>query len=78
MFAEIEKEYPKALYDKQFSLYLKNIIARIDMQKEAYSKEENIPAKLYDVYETQKAGLEALKAKYGAIVSVEQLIEAAA
>ncbi|PIE33540.1 phosphoenolpyruvate carboxykinase (GTP) [candidate division KSB3 bacterium] len=73
LFDGIDKEYPKALYDRQFALYLDNIIARLDMQEEAYKKEEGIPAKLYEVYETQKAGLEALKAKYGAIVSVEQL-----
>jgi len=33
---------------------------------------------LFEVYEEQRKELEALKAKYGAIVSVEQLIEAAA
>ena len=57
---------------------MENIIARLDLQREAYSKEEHIPAKLYEVYDAQKAGLEALKAQYGPIVSVEQLLEAAA
>jgi phosphoenolpyruvate carboxykinase (GTP) len=76
LFAGIGKEYPKSLYDKQFALYVDNILARIDLQKEAYRKEEDIPAKLFEVYESQQKGLEALKAKYGPIVSVEQLIEA--
>ena len=77
LFAEIDKEYPKELYDKQFAFYLDNIIARIDLQEEAYGKEKDIPQKLFDVYEEQKKGLEVLKEKYGSIVSVEQLIEAA-
>jgi phosphoenolpyruvate carboxykinase (GTP) len=77
LFAEIGKEYPKELYDKQFSFYVDNIIARIDLQEEAYRREEGIPAKLFEVYEEQRKGLEALKAKYGPIVSAERLIEAA-
>jgi phosphoenolpyruvate carboxykinase (GTP) len=77
LFAEIGKEYPKELYDKQFAFYVDNIIARIDLQAEAYRREEGVPAKLFEVYEEQRKGLEALKAKYGPIISAEQLIEAA-
>jgi phosphoenolpyruvate carboxykinase (GTP) len=77
LFDEIDKAYPKALYDRQFAFYLDNIIARIDLQEKAYKKEKNVPAKLFEVYEEQRAGLEALKAKYGPVVSVEQLIKAA-
>ena len=77
LFDGIGKAYPKELYDKQFALYIDNIIARIDLQEEAYKKEENIPPKLFEVYEGQRKGLEELKAKYGSIVSGEQLIEAA-
>ena len=77
LFDGIDKEYPKDLYDKQFSFYLDNIIARIDLQEAAYKKEDGIPAKLFEVYEEQRKGLEALKTKYGSIVTVEQLIEAA-
>ncbi len=77
LFAEIDKEYTKDLYDKHFALYLDNILARIDLQEEAYKKEEDVPAKLFEVYEEQRKGLEALKEKYGSIVSVEQIIESA-
>ncbi|MBC8249341.1 MAG: phosphoenolpyruvate carboxykinase (GTP), partial [Anaerolineales bacterium] len=77
LFTGIGKEYPKELYDKQFAFYLDNILARIDLQEEAYRKEKNIPARLFEVYEEQRKGLEALKARYGPIVLVEQLIEAA-
>ena len=75
LFSEIGKDYPVDLYNKQFAFYIDNIIARIDLQEEEYKKEENIPAKLFDVYAEQKKGLLALKGKYGAIVSVEQLIQ---
>jgi len=76
LFAKIGKEYPKELYDKQFAFYVDNIIARIDLQEETYRKEKNIPAKLFEIYGEQRKGLEALKTKYGPIVSVEQLVEA--
>jgi phosphoenolpyruvate carboxykinase (GTP) len=77
LFDEIGKAYPKELYDKQFSFYVDNILARIDLQEAAYRKEENIPARLFEIYAEQRKGLEALKEKYAPVVSVEQLIEAA-
>ena len=77
LFAGIGKEYPKALYDQQFVFYVDNILARINLQEAAYRKEKNIPPRLFEVYAEQRKGLEALKAKYGSIISAEQLIEAA-
>ena len=73
--AKIDKDYPEDLYIKQFSLYLDNIIARIDLQIEAYGKEKNIPQKLFDIYKEQRQELVALKDKYGAIVTPKQLEE---
>ncbi len=73
LFGGINKEYPKSLYDMQFALYIDKIVARIDLQTEAYGKEENLPSQLFKVYEAQKAELLALKEKHGAVVSVEQL-----
>jgi phosphoenolpyruvate carboxykinase (GTP) len=78
LFAKIGKEYPQELYDKQFAFYVDNMLARIDLQEETYRKEKNIPARLFEIYEEQRKDLEALKAKYGPVVSVEQLIEVAA
>ena len=77
LFKKIDKEYDKSLYDKQFSLYLDKIVARIDLQREAYGKEENLPPQLFKIYKKQKKDLLALKERYGAVVSPEQLIEAA-
>ncbi len=74
LFAGIDKEYPKSLYDMQFALYVDNIVARIDLQTEAYSKEEHLPVTLFEVYEKQKAELLALKEKFGPVVQVDQLI----
>lgn len=69
----INKEYGKDLYDMQFALYIDNIVKRIDLQTEAYSKEKNLPSKLFEIYEEQKKGLLALKEKFGAIVKPDQL-----
>ena len=77
LFAEIGKDYARELYDRQFALYVDNIIARIDLQRKAYSQAKDTPARLFQVYQEQREGLEALKSRYGPIVSVEQLIEAA-
>lgn len=73
LFATIDKEYPKSLYDMHFALYIDNILHRIDLQTEAYNKEENIPAKLFEIYEQQKAELLVLKEKFGSVVSIEDL-----
>jgi phosphoenolpyruvate carboxykinase (GTP) len=74
--AKIDKDYPEDLYVKQFSLYIDHIIARIDLQVEAYGKEKNIPQKLFDIYKEQRLELVALRDKYGAIVTPRQLADA--
>jgi phosphoenolpyruvate carboxykinase (GTP) len=71
----INKEYTQELYIKQFSLYIDNIIARIDMQTEAYGKEPDIPDRLFEVLKKQKQGLMALRENYGPIVTPSQLEE---
>lgn len=71
----INKEYTKELYIKQFSLYVNNIVARIDLQIEAYGKEPDIPVRLFEVLKEQKEGLVALRDKYGPIVTPSQLEE---
>ncbi len=64
----IGKEYPKSLYEKQFTFYVDNILARIQVQEDAYRKEKKLPARLFEVYEEQKKGLLALKEKHGPVV----------
>ena len=73
-FAEtIGKKYPKSLYDKQFSIYVDLIQARIDLQREAFGKEKNLPKKLFQVYGQWERGLKALKKKHGAVVTPDKL-----
>jgi phosphoenolpyruvate carboxykinase (GTP) len=74
----IDKEYSQELYIKQFSLYIDNILARIELQLDAYGKEENLPAKLFEVLGQQREALTALKDTYGPIVTPEQLEAASA
>ncbi len=64
----IDKDYTEDLYTKQFSLYVDNIVGRIDLQKEAYGKEDNLPEALFKVLDEQRDGLIALKDKFGSIV----------
>jgi phosphoenolpyruvate carboxykinase (GTP) len=73
--SKIDKEYLEDLYIKQFSLYIDNILARIDLQIEAYGNEKHIPQKLYDILNEQRQELVALKDKYGSIVTPKQLEE---
>ncbi len=73
LFQAIKKEYPKSLYDMQFALYVEKIIDRIDMQHEAYSKEADIPGRLYDIYSRQKAELTLLREKFGPVVAIDSL-----
>ena len=40
-------------------------------------EEENLPPQLFQIYSKQIEDLSALKKKYGAVVSPEELIEAA-
>ena len=69
----IQKEYPPELYVKQFSLYIDNIVARINLQIEAYGREENLPSRLFEVLNSQKEGLMSLRAAHGPIVTPDQL-----
>ena len=71
----IEKPYPEDLYNKQFSLYLDNIIARIDLQLEAYRKEAKVPEQFFTLLDEQRKELKALQAVYGSVVTPSQLEE---
>jgi phosphoenolpyruvate carboxykinase (GTP) len=70
----IDKTYPESLYNQQFSLYIDNILSRIELQIEAYRKEEQIPVQLFKVLEAQQEGLTRLKDQFGPLVTPAQLI----
>jgi phosphoenolpyruvate carboxykinase (GTP) len=69
-----DKGYTRELYDKQFALYIDNIIARIDMQVEAYKKEVNVPDIYFETQAKKKARLEKLKQEKGAVVTPDLLV----
>ena len=50
-----------------------NILARIDLQTDAYGKEDSIPPRLFEVLKEQKEGLLAIKEKFGVIVKPSDL-----
>ena len=66
------------LYDSSSPSTSTTFCARIDLQEEAYGKEDNVPQQLFKVYDEQRKGLDALKEKYGSVVTPAQLEEAAA
>ena len=69
----VSKEYPRPLYVKQFSFYVDNILGRIKIQEEAYRKEKKMPSRIFEVYEEQRNGLQALKEKHGPTVTPDQM-----
>lgn len=72
----INKTYPMDLYRQHFSLYIDNIVSRIDLQLDAYSKEERIPERLFTILRKQREELRMLRESYGSVVSPEQLLAA--
>jgi phosphoenolpyruvate carboxykinase (GTP) len=74
LFAKIDKDYDKALYDMQFALYIDKLVGRIDLQNEAFKKNTRVPGRLFEIYAAQRAELMALREKYGVIVTPEQLL----
>ena len=77
LFAEIDKDYPRELYERQFALHVDKIVARIELQREAYSQERGLPPELFEVYDAQRSALLTLRARHGAVVTPNQLAEAA-
>ena len=75
LFGEIGKEYTRALYDKQFSFYIDNIVARLDLQEQAFRSDERIPARIFSIYSKQRAELISLKEVFGPVVSTVQLAD---
>jgi phosphoenolpyruvate carboxykinase (GTP) len=70
----IDKTYSKELYDQQFSLYIDNIVSRIDLQLAAYGKETNIPERLFTILNKQRDALMNLRDRHGHIVTPDQLM----
>lgn len=72
----LDKEYTEALYEKQFAIYVEKIVERIDLQINAYSKEENIPQQFFRILKKQREDLLKLAEAYGPVVSPKHLAAA--
>jgi phosphoenolpyruvate carboxykinase (GTP) len=76
LFAEvIGKEYDKATYNMQFSLYIENLVKRVDLSINEFAKEKGMPAEFFHVLDTWRRDLQALKSIIGPVVSPGQMIE---
>ncbi len=71
----IDKEYEKEIYTKQFSLYVENLVNRIDMSSVEFSKEKEMNDAFFHILDTWRRDLVALKATIGLIVTPDQMIE---
>lgn len=71
----INKNYDKKLYTKQFSLYIDNLIKRIDISEVEFAREKDMPDDFFHVLDTWRRDLTALKSIIGPIVSPDQMIE---
>ena len=71
----IGKEYDKSTYTKQFSLYVDNLVERIDMSIIEFSREKGMNDAFFHVLETWRRDLIALKASAGRIVTPDEMIE---
>lgn len=76
LFSEIiGKQYDKATYTKQFSLYVDNLIGRVDLSTTEFSKEKGMTDAFFFVLDTWRRDLVALGAAVGPIVTPDQMIE---
>ena len=71
----ISKEYPRDLYERQFSIYVDKILYRIVILEESYKEEVDVPGRIFDVYAEQRRLLLRLKEQYGPIVAPLEMAE---
>ena len=69
------KEYPEVIYNMQFSLYIDNLLSRINMSINEFGKEKDVPDDFFHVLETWRRDLAALKSIMGPVVTPAQIIE---
>jgi len=71
----INKDYPKEIYTKQFSLYIDDLVERIHMSIEEFAREKDIPDEFFQTLDTWNRDLIALKTTIAPIVTPDQMIE---
>ncbi len=76
IFADmIGKDYSRTIYTKQFSLYIDNLVKRIDLSVLEFSEEQGMPDEFFHILDTWRRDLKALKCVIGPIVTPDQMIE---
>lgn len=79
LFSELlDKEYSQELYTQQFSLYIENLIHRIDTSIEEFAQEQGMPDEFFHTLDTWRRDLRALESVIGPVVTPAQVIEYAA
>ncbi len=73
--ALLDKDYPKELYTRQFSLYIDNLLARVNMSIAEFAREKDMVDEFFHVLDTWRRDLTALKSIVGPIVTPDQMIE---
>ena len=76
LFAQVlNKKYERETYTQQFSLYIDNLIKRVDMSIEEFSREKGMPSEFFHTLDTWHRDLQALKFIIGPVVTPAQMIE---
>ena len=70
LFKEVlNKEYSREAYEKQFTIRVPELLAKIDRIEEIYGKLDNVPEELFQVLEEERKRLLGAREKYGDYIS---------
>lgn len=70
LFREVlNKEYSREAYEKQFTIRVPELLAKIDRIEETYRKLDNVPEELFQVLEEERKRLLEAREKYGDYIS---------
>ncbi len=70
LFMEVlNKEYTREAYEKQFTIRVPELLAKIDRIEEIYGKLDNVPGELFQVLEEERKRLLEAREKYGDYIS---------
>ncbi len=70
IFREVlDKEYSREAYEKQFTIRVPELLAKIDRIEEIYGKLDKVPGELFQVLEEERKRLLGAREKYGDYIS---------
>ncbi|ADD08696.1 Phosphoenolpyruvate carboxykinase (GTP) [Aciduliprofundum boonei T469] len=75
LFKEVfNREYKKEDYEKQFTIRVPNLLAKIERIRKIYGSMDNIPKELYEELDAEEKRLKDAQKKYGDFISPFQFI----